>query len=619
MIGFGPAPFFRTHALPPTETGVPLHQLCAAAGPAFPALGQLALAAACAAPLSRDMRQGAASPVMGYFLDLAAYRQALEGLAASAGVRFEPAGGLLAEPTFDGAAIARLRLPDGRHLEADLFIDASGRAAIVRSALPSAWSSWRGSLPIDRLTLARTDDALADAPFDRILAHADGWRYEQAGLRLEAGRTPQQAPSAWPAPPEASVLPLHQGRLHAPFFGNVVAIGAAAVALEPIAVAGLDAVCRHLDRLLALWPGKAISAVERDLYNRRTGLEPTTRTTSRGCTTQSRRGQNPSGKPPKPPALPGPDPDLALFGERGRLGHREDDSVTAEERILVLTGLGLAAAPRRHPVGPPDGRRGRGDPAPDPPALQIGRDGLGAGLASHRTSPRKPHGSTSARKDRDRRRRDRRLDGGGGPGRFLASAASRSPWSRSEEIGTVGVGEATIPPIQKFNHLLGIAEDEFLAATQGTFKLGIEFVDWGRVGDRYIHPFGRHGRDIARIDFHQLYLREARRRALPPIDAFSVAAVAARPAASPAPPAIHASRRATWPTPIISTRASMRASCGDFPSRWGHAPRGQGGRGASRRRQRPGGGRRAERRTHDRRRSLHRLFGLSRVADRAGA
>jgi len=113
-------------------------------------------------------------------------------------------------------------------------------------------------------------------------------------------------------------------------------------------------------------------------------------------------------------------------------------------------------------------------------------------------------------------------------GRFLVPGGVEVVLVESEEIGTIGVGEATIPPIQKFNHLLGIAEDEFLAATQGTFKLGIEFVDWGRVGDRYIHPFGRHGRDIAGIDFHQLYLREARRRALPPIDAFSVAAVAAR-------------------------------------------------------------------------------------------
>ena len=113
-------------------------------------------------------------------------------------------------------------------------------------------------------------------------------------------------------------------------------------------------------------------------------------------------------------------------------------------------------------------------------------------------------------------------------GRFLVPGGTHVTLIESDEIGTIGVGEATIPPIRKFNDLLGIPEAEFLKATQGTFKLGIEFVDWGGLGDRYIHPFGRHGRDIAGIDFHQLYLRERRRRILPPIEHFSIGAAAAR-------------------------------------------------------------------------------------------
>jgi len=346
MVGFGPAPFFRAHALAPSQAGVPLHQLCAAAGLQPRALGDLALAAACAAPVDRDLRQGAASPLMGYFLDLAAYRQALEGLAASAGIRFESAEGLSAEPTADRAGVARLRLPSGRTLEADLFIDASGRAAIVRGALPSAWTSWRASLPIDRLAPARTEDDQDAAPFDRIAARADGWRYEQAGLRLEAWRTPEQAPSAQGGPPEDSAVSLHQGRLQEPFFGNVVAIGAAAVALEPIAVSGLDLVCRHLDRLLALWPGREISAVERELYNRGAGIEADhAHDFARLHYTMSARAEPFWQAARAAPLSPDLTHDLALFGERGRLGHRQDDSVTAEERILVLTGLGLA--PRR--------------------------------------------------------------------------------------------------------------------------------------------------------------------------------------------------------------------------------------------------------------------------------
>jgi hypothetical protein len=98
----------------------------------------------------------------------------------------------------------------------------------------------------------------------------------------------------------------------------------------------------------------------------------------------------------------------------------------------------------------------------------------------------------------------------------------------SDEIGTVGVGEATIPPLIAFNNMLGINEDEFLAACQGTFKLGIEFVDWGAPGERYFHPFGPHGQDFSGVRFHQLYLREKKRRPLPDIQQWSMSAAAAQ-------------------------------------------------------------------------------------------
>ena len=68
----------------------------------------------------------------------------------------------------------------------------------------------------------------------------------------------------------------------------------------------------------------------------------------------------------------------------------------------------------------------------------------------------------------------------------------------SDAIGTVGVGEATIPPIRNFHLLLELGEAEFLQAVNGTFKLGIEFENWGQLGERYFHPFSPHGIDRVR-------------------------------------------------------------------------------------------------------------------------
>jgi tryptophan halogenase len=90
--------------------------------------------------------------------------------------------------------------------------------------------------------------------------------------------------------------------------------------------------------------------------------------------------------------------------------------------------------------------------------------------------------------------------------RFLGNHASIT-LVESDEIGTVGVGEATIPQIHNLIIGLGLDQADFLRRTNGTFKLGIEFVDWTGEGESYIHSFGQTGRAIGLIPFRQLWLR----------------------------------------------------------------------------------------------------------------
>lgn len=102
---------------------------------------------------------------------------------------------------------------------------------------------------------------------------------------------------------------------------------------------------------------------------------------------------------------------------------------------------------------------------------------------------------------------------GGGTAGWM-TAAVLSKWMtkieirliESEEIGTVGVGEATIPHLRNFLALAGIDELKMISESKATFKLGIEFVDWGAPGERYIHGFGKIGRDMLWLHPHQLWL-----------------------------------------------------------------------------------------------------------------
>lgn len=96
----------------------------------------------------------------------------------------------------------------------------------------------------------------------------------------------------------------------------------------------------------------------------------------------------------------------------------------------------------------------------------------------------------------------------------------------SEDIGTVGVGEATIPQIQLFNKFLDLDEDEFVRKTQGTFKLGIQFVNWHTIGEKYIHAFGDVGKDIESIQFYHYWLKMSQKGKASALGDYTISGVA---------------------------------------------------------------------------------------------
>lgn len=118
--------------------------------------------------------------------------------------------------------------------------------------------------------------------------------------------------------------------------------------------------------------------------------------------------------------------------------------------------------------------------------------------------------------------------GGGTAGWMAAAALARLmvpngvevTLVESDALGTVGVGEATIPQITLFNRLLDLDEDEFVRKTHATYKLGIEFVNWKRQGHRYFHPFGSYGADMDGVAFHHFWLHLQQTGAVPPLGDF---------------------------------------------------------------------------------------------------
>ena len=125
---------------------------------------------------------------------------------------------------------------------------------------------------------------------------------------------------------------------------------------------------------------------------------------------------------------------------------------------------------------------------------------------------------------------------GGGTAGWIAGCALSHQFGKeleitlveSEQIGTVGVGESTVPPIRAFHHFLNIDEREFLRAVAGTFKLSISFENWRRPGERYLHPFGMTGQNTLVAHFHHYWMDSLRRGMPSELGDFCLETVASR-------------------------------------------------------------------------------------------
>ncbi|WP_414829246.1 tryptophan halogenase family protein [Alteromonas sp. H39] len=111
-------------------------------------------------------------------------------------------------------------------------------------------------------------------------------------------------------------------------------------------------------------------------------------------------------------------------------------------------------------------------------------------------------------------------------GKVLDTSKTAVTLVESDDIGTVGVGEATIPQLMLYNDLIGLDEDEFVRETGGTFKLGIQFTDWDKIGSKYFHAFGELGKNMEGVHFYQYWLRMQQQGLAGDLDDYSLASQA---------------------------------------------------------------------------------------------
>lgn len=272
-----------------------------------------------------------------------AYRDLLIQRAQDLGVDYVEGEIEAVVPGEDGA-IAAIALAGQGRIEADLFIDCSGPAAmLLASHADFGMIDWAPVLPTRTVYIGHPTKPVI-ALEDRMCLLDHGWLSQVAGrdgvynvLGVGANVDRNTALSALGAPAAAAVQ-LSPGRVARPWLGNVIAIGDASARFEPFGPYNLDLAHRQIELLLELLPGREIEPLERAEYNRRSGLMMDAVLATLAFHFACPRAQRVFGATSAPPGVTHA---LDQFARRGRLPFSEEDPLATQERFALLTALGF--------------------------------------------------------------------------------------------------------------------------------------------------------------------------------------------------------------------------------------------------------------------------------------
>lgn len=284
----------------------------------------------------------------GLTLDLDRQLTMIRAFAAHVGVREMP--GEIAEVSVDAQTrVTGLRLADGRTVSADLYVDATGPAATLRSAVDDEWQDWRDWLPCDHILLA-TDEKGDGAPvLTDVTAHEAGWRWvsgEQRGIAYSGTyMSDVQAAMLLGIAPTAPIT-IRPGTRAQAWRSNCIAIGDAATQVEPLEWCNLHLALSAIDRLITMLPDRHMAQVEAADFNRQTLAEAERVRDFLAAHYHIARRPEPmwqavaTAAPP-----PGLAHSLGQFTERGRLPFYEEETFTRDSWAAILLCQGVM--PRR--------------------------------------------------------------------------------------------------------------------------------------------------------------------------------------------------------------------------------------------------------------------------------